>query len=398
MVLMLFPVTAFAEESGSITIDGADVVCAQQDYEFTVTASEGVTLGTEFGYDTGTKGCGADLTIDADGVGHGVVSAEWYDLQTNSFDVNAHGTDSNSNTVTDTKHVEVSPEHIFVDGVCGCGAKEQYIVQYDGGPEFGLQVDIKTHGVDLTLAGKTFYREGYVQTGWVDEETGRVYKLGATYTENADVTLNPVYDQIITLTVPFTTTVKQGGNTAPGETTFELAIVDVNAGEERYADVTVSGSITTNGAGDYESALTFSGPSRQLWAMLSEGAFVQQVNGGEENWTYDDTVYGLVMSQVAYSTDDAVSGYTVLILPAICEETDDGVRYDIDWEEIDWENGPLDEMRFTNTYTKSTTKPATPETGDNSNFGLWFALLAISAAGIIGTGVYSKFRRSSRAK
>ena len=44
MVLMLFPATASAEESGSITIDGADVVCAQQDYEFTVTASDGVTL------------------------------------------------------------------------------------------------------------------------------------------------------------------------------------------------------------------------------------------------------------------------------------------------------------------------------------------------------------------
>ena len=68
MVLMLFPATASAEESGSITIDGADVVCAQQDYEFTVTASDGVTLYTEFGYDTGTKGCGVELTIDEDGV------------------------------------------------------------------------------------------------------------------------------------------------------------------------------------------------------------------------------------------------------------------------------------------------------------------------------------------
>ena len=125
---------------------------------------------------------------------------------------------------------------------------------------------------------------------------------------------------------------------------------------------------------------------------------MQQVNGGEEGWTYDDTVYGLLISEIAaYSTADSAD-YIVLILPTISMETDDGVRYDIDWEGIDWENDPLDEMRFTNTYTKSTTKPATPETGDNSNFGLWFALLAISAAGIIGTGVYSKFRRSSRAK
>ena len=50
-------------------------------------------------------------------------------------------------------------------GLCGCGAKLKYTVQYDGGAEFGLMVNFKTHGVDLTLAGETFYREGFVQTG-----------------------------------------------------------------------------------------------------------------------------------------------------------------------------------------------------------------------------------------
>ena len=45
MVLMLFPATASAEEpAGTITINAPDEVCAQQDCEFTVTASEGVTL------------------------------------------------------------------------------------------------------------------------------------------------------------------------------------------------------------------------------------------------------------------------------------------------------------------------------------------------------------------
>ena len=63
-------------------------------------------------------------------------------------------------------------------------------------------------------------------------------------------------------------------------------------------------------------------------------------------------------------------------------------------------------MHFTNTYTKSTTEPAdsepntdattSPQTGDNSNLALWLALLAVSAAGVIGTGVYSKRRRSAK--
>ena len=88
MVLMLFPVTAFAEEpAGTITINAPDEVCAQQDCEITVTASEGVTLEAEFGYDFGTMGSGVDLTIDADGAGHGVMSAEWYARAKDSFEL-----------------------------------------------------------------------------------------------------------------------------------------------------------------------------------------------------------------------------------------------------------------------------------------------------------------------
>ena len=57
-------------------------------------------------------------------------------------------------------------------------------------------------------------------------------------------------------------------------------------------------------------------------------------------------------------------------------------------------------MTFTNTYTKTTTKPDdnNKDTGDSSNPALWFALLAVSAAGAAGTVVYGKRRRSSRAK
>lgn len=47
----------------------------------------------------------------------------------------------------------------------------------------------------------------------------------------------------------------------------------------------------------------------------------------------------------------------------------------------------------TNPDTGTTTSP---QTGDNSNLTVWFALLAVSAAGVMGVGVYSKRRRSSR--
>ena len=397
MMLALFPATVFAETPGSsdITISGPDKVCAQQKYEFTVTAAAGVTLDTEFGFDTGGKGSGWDLTIDEDGVGHGVMLTEWYDLNTNYFDLNAYGYTEDGQFVSGTKHVEVSPNHILENGVCGCGAVLTYTVEYDGGPEFGLQVDIKTHGKDLTLSSETFKREGYVQTGWSGSD-GVFYELGGVYTTDADVTMYAAWDKIITLTVPFTTTVKLGGDVAPGETIFDLAIVGNNAGGANISGVTVSGSVTTNGVGDYEGELTLTGPSGQVRNLLCEGAIVQQVDGGEEGWTYDDTVWGLLWWDVAeLAVDDAAAENTVLILPATCEEDDDGMYYDLEWDA-----DPMDQMSFTNTYTKSATEPPenNPATGDNSQLALWLALLAVSAAGVIGTGVYSKRRRSVRAK
>ena len=393
MVLMLFPATAFAEGNTGITISGPDVVCAQQQYEFTVTAADGITLTGEFGFDTGSKGDGSTLTLDENGVGHGVMPTEWYDLQSHTFELSAYGRTANQELVVGTKTVQVSSDHIFVNGVCGCGAIDGYIVEYIGSGDDPICMEVKTHGKDLTLRGETFTKDGYVQTGWVDKETGAVYALGDTYTEDADVTLNPVWDELITLSVPFTTTVKLGGEAVPGETTFKLAIVGANADDSQYADVTVSASVTTNGEGSYEGTMTLSGPSRQLNDMLCEGAFVQQVNEGKDGWTYDDTVWGLLLWQgiAEYSTDDAATEDTVLILPVICEEADDGMYYDLDWEA-----NPVDRMTFTNTYTKSA-QPAenNPNTGDSSNLTLWFALLAVSAAGVIGTGVHNKRRRSS---
>ena len=434
-----------------LTIDGPDVVCAQQDYEFTVTPADGVTLDTEFGYDTGMKGGGADLTVDADGVGHGVVSAEWYDLQTNRFTLTARGTDPGGNTVPGTKTVEVSPEHIYVDGVCGCGAVQQYTVTYDGGEDSDPVTDVKTHGKDLTLRSKTFTMDGFVQTGWVDKE-GAVYKLGATYTADQDVTLYPVFEKLITLTVPFTTTVALGDAGEPGETTFELALIDGSGAALTADNVTAAAAVTTDGAGDYTGALTITGPERQLWYMLSEGAFVRQVDAGEAGWTVDDTVWGVLMEEipVAYAMgDDAIaSGYTAYVVPASIDGN--GYYY------IDWENLETADMRFTNTYTahvyalkhdathhwdecagckdvqnkephkygdwkvtKEATQTAKGEkehtctvcgytekaeipmrtnvpTGDDSSFALWAALFTLSAAAVTATATMGKRKKAGR--
>ena len=156
----------------------------------------------------------------------------------------------------------------------------------------------------------------------------------------------------VTLTVPFTTTVELGGSTAPGKTVFELELVD-NRGEKLIFDgVEVSASVTTNGAGKYEGEMTLTGSSSQqvLDIFANGGVFVQQVNAGEPNWTYDDTVWGLYLRNIAeLAADDAAAGYSVLIFPTGFEEDGDGGRYYY----LDFDKDPVERMSFTNTYTYS---------------------------------------------
>ena len=184
-----------------------------------------------------------------------------------------------------------------------------------------------------------------------DDTYGAVYEeYELAYVSAVFGSLEPQY----TLTVPFTTTVKLGGSTAPGKTTFELAVVGANADEEAYKNVTVSASVTTNGAGSYEGTMTFKGTFQQLQNMLGAGVFVQQVNAGEPNWTYDDKVWGLILWQgpIELATDyddndDTAPEYILLICPATLMTSDNGSYYVID------EENPVDEMQFTNTYTYS---------------------------------------------
>lgn len=45
----------------------------------------------------------------------------------------------------------------------------------------------------MTLPGALFTRTGYTQTGWRNADGTKTYPLGGTYTENAGITLYPVW-------------------------------------------------------------------------------------------------------------------------------------------------------------------------------------------------------------
>ena len=78
--------------------------------------------------------------------------------------------------------------------------------------------------------------------------------------------------------LPFTKTVKLGGNTAPGRETFELEIFNVgNRNLTNYGNL-YTAAVTTNGAGDYDGRLVISGPADSVEALVCEGFYVREKN------------------------------------------------------------------------------------------------------------------------
>ena len=82
-----------------------------------------------------------------------------------------------------------------------------------------------------------------------------------------------------TYSFPFTKVVKKGGDIAPKPQEFELEIFNVGVGQiEDYTDVTLTATVTTNGAGEYEGFLTIQGPKSQIRDITCEGFCVREKN------------------------------------------------------------------------------------------------------------------------
>lgn len=227
----------------------------------------------------------------------------------------------------------------------------EYIVSFDtdGGSPVPNKTVVMTDKLLEGVSEPT--KAGAVFAGWTYNGTPVTLDttLDDLMTGEPDglVVLKAQWENIITLTVPFVTTVKQEGNTAPGETTFDLAVVQAGCGADNYPDVTCSGTVTTNGAKDYNGTFTITGPETQVHALLGEGAFVGQTAGTDPDWKYADEVWALMLNvgpdPRSGNDDGAQEDYSVVVLAALNE---DGM-YDIDWA------APYPEhMTFTNTYTK----------------------------------------------
>lgn len=160
--------------------------------------------------------------------------------------------------------------------------------------------------------------------------------------------------------LPFTKTVKQGGNTAPGKEKFALEIFDVGVSSmEAHAKDLYTATVTTKGAGTYDGKLVISGPADQVEALLCEGFYVREKDRGADHWTYDDAVwhikpqYEQTSGQIAVNVplaptntplEATVMNYQLAIYPTTKMKGANGIYYE------DSETA-VEKMTFTNTYT-----------------------------------------------
>ena len=178
-----------------------------------------------------------------------------------------------------------------------------------------------------------------------------------------------------TVAIPFTKTVKLGGNTAPGKTDFTLEIFDIGNGTEaNYKDVTYTAAVTTTGAGSFDGKLIISGPSENVSDFVSEGFYVREVNDGLPKWTYSDAVW--------YVSREGK------IFPARMETTDNGDFYDA----INNADA-VGKMTFVNIYTRNTsyTTPDEKPISSPKTFDAGVALYGVSALlSLTGTALVIK--------
>lgn len=218
-------------------------------------------------------------------------------------------------------------------------------------------------------------------------------------------------EKSVTYSFPFTKVVKKGGDIAPGKQEFELEIFNVGVGQiEDYTDVTVTATVATNGAGEYEGLLTIKGPKSQVRDITCEGFCVREKNTGVANWTYSDAVYQIFCHEYTIATDaQSATQSSYEIFPVKLVETDNGAFYE------KTQDTPVASMTFENIYTEKaapaegdkpdtgkkpagTTKPAgkkkttagkIPSTGDSSAPAMECAAL-LAIAGVLAVGLSIK--------
>ena len=176
-------------------------------------------------------------------------------------------------------------------------------------------------------------------------------------------------------------------------------IGDENDTQSFWVETDLSMTPTAAGASDYKIIEGANG----AWTQNGDGTLTFRANGDFSKFT-GVKVDGTLIDAKNYT---AVSGSTVITLKADYLKTLSGGTHKITVVYTDGEcSANFEVKKAASEQTKptegdkaDTTTPTggkdttSPQTGDNSNLALWFAVLFISCGGVIGVTVYSRRRK-----
>lgn len=179
-------------------------------------------------------------------------------------------------------------------------------------------------------------------------------------------------------------------------------IGDENDTQSFWVETDLTMTPTTAGDSDYKIIEGANG----TWTQNSDGTLTFRANGDFSKFT-GVKVDGTLIDAKNYT---AVSGSTVITLKADYLKTLSGGTHKITVVYTDGEcSANFEVKKAASEQTKptegdkaDTTTPTggkdttSPQTGDNSNLALWFAVLFISCGGVIGVTVYSRRRKLNK--
>ena len=179
-------------------------------------------------------------------------------------------------------------------------------------------------------------------------------------------------DVDVTVTIPFSMTVKKTGEAAPGKETFKLAFAGMMTDGLKDFVTIVNDTIETNGEKTYTGSFVFTIKASKLHS-ISDGIQLTQVKGSAEGWTYDETLYYVTLD----IEDETVSLRDVSIMG----EGDEFIPLDPKED-----GSPL--VAFTNSYNASLPTPPV-KTGD-AGITLWVSLAALSGLVMLAIPEFKK--------
>lgn len=220
----------------------------------------------------------------------------------------------------------------------------------------------------------------------------RIYSPNDTdlkYTDTAQ--FKNIYDynpDTAAFSIDIDKTVEQGGTAVPGKEDFTFLLRDENGKTPADYGINITGDkISTDGKGTFKGALTgefnidnvFNQDGTGKWDIGRTGAYctfyLTEQNDGKDGWKYSDKEY---LVEISYD-NVTMTASAVVTLPEA---------------EVSYSTDALSSVAaFTNTYTKAA---KSPETGDDSNMGLWIALMLAAVLCAGGTVLYSRRSRSEK--